>query len=427
MIRLWVRFSQTSLALMGMLVASAATGSAVEHDLRVTGTTHVSVFPQSGKGDQEGAFAFTELKLDLALAFGESWHAIIAPRFRFGMTNPEYTLLSLDDVYAEYVSDRFEVRVGYQTHFWGTAESANIVDILNQKDLVVDLFDPKENKLGEPVVRLRLALGENRFDVYHFSYFTPAALPSKVNRFNFFDGRLDFSNDPLYTHGAERLRQQVALRWDRTIGSADVGLSYFNGYEKFPIINIRPGEVEADTLYYEMQQFSGDLQMSAGNWLVKGEALFQDTTSSGNVLADSITSSGQVMRRNLVPKNHSAFVGGFEYTFYGIIGQSDIGLIGEYLYDSEQRLDAVAFRPFQNDAFGGIRWARNNAGDGELLIGGIIDTKNQTQVWRLEYSERYFDRLKLSAIYDHIDADPRDPIAIFDNDNRLAFKLSYTY
>ncbi len=176
-----------------------------------------------------------------------------------------------------------------------------------------------------------------------------------------------------------------------------------------------------------MQQFSGDLQMSVGSWLLKGEALFQDTSSGGTFMADSVTSSGQVVRRNLVPKNHTAFVGGFEYTFYGVIGQSDIGLIGEYLYDSEQRLDAVAFRPFQNDAFGGIRWARNNAGDGELLIGGIIDVKNQTQVWRVEYSERYFDRLKLSAMYDHINAAAADPVAIFDNDNRLAFELSYTY
>lgn len=410
-----------------LLLFCTGTATALEHDLRVTSTTHVSVFPQSGEGDQQDAFAFTELKPDLALTFNESWQAIIAPRFRFGLTDPEYNLLSLDDVYAEYVADRFEVRVGYQTHFWGTAESANIVDILNQKDFVADFFDPRENKLGEPAVRLRLALGENRFDMYHFSYFTPANLPDKVNRFNFFDGRLDFSDAPLYTHGAERLRQQVALRWDRTIGSADVGLSYFNGYEKFPVINVRPGAVEADTLYYEMQQFSGDLQMTVGNWLVKGEALFQDTSSGGTFMADSVVSGGQVVRRNLVPKNHTAFVGGFEYTFYGVIGQSDIGLIGEYLYDSEQRLDAVAFRPFQNDAFGGIRWARNNAGDGELLIGGIIDVKNQTQVWRVEYSERYFDRFKLSAKYDHINAAPGDPIAIFDNDNRLAIELSYTY
>lgn len=48
--------------------------------------------------------------------------------------SPEYNLISLDDVYGEYISDTFESRVGYQTFFWGTVESANIVDILNQQD-----------------------------------------------------------------------------------------------------------------------------------------------------------------------------------------------------------------------------------------------------------------------------------------------------
>ena len=402
-------------------------GLAVEQDLRVINTTHVSLFPESGTANQDEVFAFTELKPDLALTFDDSWQAILAPRLRLGMTDSEYTLWLPDDIYAEYVSGHFEVRLGYQTHFWGTAESFNIVDVLNQKDYIVDFFDPRENKFGEPGIRLRLALGENRFDIYHFSYFTPAALPGKVNRFNFFDGQLDFSDDPLYTNDAERLRPQVAFRWDRTIGSADIGLAYFNGYEKFPVINVRPGASEADTLYYEMQQFSGDLQMSIGNWLLKGEGLFQDTSFAGTLEADSITPNGQVVRKNLVPKNHVGLVGGFEYTFYGVVGPSDLGLIGEYLYDSEQRPDAVAFRPFQNDVFAGLRWTRNNAGDGQLIVGVLADMKYPTQVWRTEYSERYADRITLSAVYDHVHADPRDPLTIFDNDNRIMIELSYTH
>ena len=400
---------------------------AVEYDLSITNTTYVAGFPQAGEGSQQDGFAYTEVNPDLALTFSDSLQAIVAPRFRLGMTDLEYNLFSPDDLYVEHVSDQFELRIGYQTHFWGAAESMNIVDILNQKDFVVDLFNPREHKLGEPVVRFRFMLDENRFDIYHFTYFTPASLPDKVNRFNFFDGHLDFSDTPLYTHDSERLRQQIALRWDRTIGLADIGLSYFNGYEKFPIINVEPNATEADILYYEMQQISGDFQMSAGNWLIKGEALLQDTSLAGTFKANSLTSSGKITRRNLIPKNHTALVGGFEYTFHGILDQSDVGLIAEYLYDSEQRTDAVAFRPFQNDVFGAIRWTRNNMGDGAMLIGGIIDIKNQTQVWRLEYSERYFDRLKISALYDHINAAPNDPVAIFDNDNRLSLELSYTY
>lgn len=401
--------------------------AAMERDLKVTGTSYVAVFPDAGKGAQEDVVASVQVKPDLALFFNDAWQAVIAPRFRFGISDPEFNLISLDDVYGEYIADQFELRVGYQTFFWGTVESVNIVDILNQKDFVIDFFDPKTNKLGEPAIRARLILGENRFDLYHFSYFTPAELPGKVNRFNFFDGRLDISDDPLYTSGAGRLRQQFALRWDRTIGSADIGLAYFNGYEKFPVVNEAREAVEADTLYYEMQQFSGDIQMSLGNWLLKGEALFQDTGIAGSVVRDSVLRDRSTVRRELVPDNHTAFVGGFEYTFFRVLDQSDLGVIAEYLYDSEQSLDTAAFRPFQNDVFAGVRWSRNNPGEGELLAGLILDTKNQTQVWRVEFEERYFDRIKLEIIFDHIDAASGDPVAVFNNDDRLAIQLSYVH
>ncbi len=416
----------TTVVFVSVLLALSE-ARAIEHDLKITGTSFVAVFPESGKGAQEDVVASVQVKPDLALFFNDSWQAVIAPRFRLGITDPEFNLISLDDVYGEYVADQFEVRVGYQTFFWGTVESVNIVDILNQNDFAIDFFDPKTNKLGEPAIRVRVLLGEDRFDLYHFSYFTPASLPDKVNRFNFFDGRRDISDHPLYTHGAKRLRQQFALRWTRTIGSADVGLAYFNGYDKFPVVHAIPRALQADTLYYEMQQVSGDLQMSLGNWLVKGEALFQDTGIAGSCVRDTLLRVGGTARRDLVPGDHTAFVGGFEYTFFGVLGKSDLGVIAEYLYDSVQSSDAVAFRPFQNDVFAGVRWSRNNPGDGALLAGVILDVKNRTQVWRIEYEERYFDRIKLEATYDHIDAARRDPVAVFNNDDRVAIKLSYTY
>ncbi len=406
---------------------SVSQAAAIERDLKITGTMFVAVFPASGKGAQEDVVASAQVKPDLALFFDDAWQAVIAPRFRLGITDSEFNLISLDDVYGEYVADQFELRVGYQTFFWGSVESANIVDILNQKDFTIDFFDPQTNKLGEPAIRVRLLSGEHQLDLYHFSYFTPASLPDKVNRFNFFDGRLDISDDPLYTGGAKRLRQQFALRWSHTIGSADVGLAYFNGYEKFPVVFEAPGALEADTLYYAMQQVSGDLQMSLGEWLLKGEAVFQDTGIAGSFVRTIRRRDGGSIRGDLVPGNHAAFVGGFEYTFVGILGKSDLGVIAEYLYDSVQSRRAVAFRPFQNDVFAGLRWSRNNPGDGELLAGVILDVRNRTQVWRLEYEERYLDRLKLEVAVDLIHASSGDPLAVFNNDDRLSMQLSYVY
>ena len=399
---------------------------AFETDLKVTLSSKISTFTQSGKGDQEDPVATADIKPDLALTFSDSIQAVIAPHFRLGLTDPEYHLVSPDELFIDYVKERFEIRAGYQIHFWGTVESSNIVDILNQKDFKGDFLDPE--KLGEPSLRTRFLLGESRFDFYLFPTFTPAELPGPINRFSFFDGALDFSDDPLYTHPAKDRRLQGALRWDYTIGSADIGLSYFNGYEKFPIINLTPGESKANTVYYEMQQAGGDLQMSLGEWLIKAEAIYQDTGLAGSFRRNSILPSGVFLPlRELVPDNHTALVGGLEYTFFGFLGTGDLGVIAEYLYDSEQAPDAVAFRPFQNDFFGGFRWTRNNPGDAELLAGLILDLKEQSMILSVEYSERYFDRIKLIASLDRINAAPEDPISVFNNDDRFSLELSYTY
>lgn len=192
-----------------------------------------------------------------------------------------------------------------------------------------NFLDP--DKIGEPSVRARFLLGNHRLDLFLFSYFTPAPLPDKMNRFNFFDGAVDISEDPLYTSSSKRLRQQFALRWEQTIGSADVGLSYFNGYEKFPVVNLSPGATEADSLHYEMQQLDDDVQMSLGNWLIKAEAVFQDTGIAGSFIRDSVLPNGTVVLRDLVPEDHAAFMGGFDYTFFGLIGKSDLGILVEYL------------------------------------------------------------------------------------------------
>ena len=229
----------------------------------------------------------------------------------------------------------------------------------------------------------------------------------------------------MFTSSKERFRQQAAIRWSRTIGSADVGLAYFNGYEKFPVINLAPGKTRADSLYYEMQQVSGDLQVSLGGWLLKAEAVFQDTGIAGIFVQNSDLIGGAL--RNLVPNDHAAAVAGFEYTLVGLIGMSDLGLIGEYLYDTEQSSGAVAFRPFQNDLFVALRWVRNNPGDGELLVGLFYDLRHRSQLWRVEYSERLVDRFTVKASVDVIDAGSKDPIAIFNNDDRVSLELSYTY
>lgn len=110
-----------------------------------------------------------------------------------------------------------------------------------------------------------------------------------------------------------------------------------------------------------------------------------------------------------------------------MLGQSDVGILAEYLVNSQQDLQAVAFRPFQNDLFAGLRWTRNNLGGGELLGGLILDLRNGTQLWRVEYSERYFDRVTLKVYAEMINAAADDSLKPFTDADNVAIQLSYTY
>lgn len=415
------------IGLFGAIFCAQTQIHAADLDWKITGTSHVAFFPNTQRNSQNEVISFLQIKPDLALEHNQTWYVVLAPRLRLGLNDSEYTFISLDDVYGEYVAENFEVRLGYQTHFWGAVESFNIIDIFNQKDYRVDFFDPQENKIGEPATRVRTIFKDNVVDIYYLPYFTPANLPDKDNPYNPFAGRLNIDQDRFYTNTAERSRPQFAVRWERTLGTADVGLVYFNGYERFPVVNLEPTAGSADTLYYEVQQVSGDIQMTVGNWILKAEALYQNTGIAGSFQADSVLPNGSIVRRDLVPDNLGAFVGGVEYTLFRFLGEHDLGVLAEYLYNSQQDLKAVGFRPFQNDLFTAFRWARNNLGGGELLAGVIVDLKNGTQLWRFEYMERFFDHLNLQIYAEIINAAQSDPLQPFNKADNVTVQFSYAF
>ena len=399
-----------------------------EWDFKATGTGHAAYFPDANSGEQENVISYLQVYPDLALDYDDTWIAVIAPRLRLGINDSEYNLISLQDVYAEYVSEFVEVRAGFQTHFWGAVESWNIVDIFNQKDYRVDFFDPRRNKIGQSAVRVRGIYEENTLDITYFPYFRVANLPNAVNPYNPFMGELNLQGNPIFTNGAEKTRPNFAVRWERTFGTADIGAYYFNGYARFPVINANPNETIAQTLYYEMQQISADVTWNLGNWLLKGEYLYQNTDSAGSFVTPSILLDGSIVVRDIVPDSYTAFVTGVEYTFYRVFRKNDVGLLLEYLYnDSPQDFRAPAFRPFENDIFVGARWSRNNLGEGALLAGLIHDLTNSTRLWRIEYSERFFDRVKVLGYVQIIDAAEVNPLSPFNDADNIALQLSYVY
>ena len=117
-----------------------------------------------------------------------------------------------------------------------------------------------------------------------------------------------------------------------------------------------------------------------------------------------------------------ALVGGVEYTFGNVANKGiDIGILGEYLYDSR---GMMALSSMQNDVFFGTRLAFNDIQDTQILAGGIIDLDHSTRLWSMEASRRIKDswRAELEMrLFQNVS--DQEFVYVIRNDSFLQFSL----
>ncbi len=61
------------------------------------------------------------------------------------------------------------------------------------------------------------------------------------------------------------------------------------------------------------------------------------------------------------------------------------------------------------------------------MAGVIVDLKDGTQLWRIQYKERFFDRVRLLIYGEIIDAAKENPLRPFNDADNMALQLSYVY
>ena len=283
-----------------------------------------------------------------------------------------------------HVQGDWELHLGIGKVFWGVAESQHLVDVINQTD-AVEAIDG-EDKLGQPMIKYSLSKDWGVLDAYLLPGFRERTFASR-------DGRLRTTlpvdvDNPQYQSSREQHHLDWAIRWSQTLGDWDVGLAYFDGTNRDPLLRPAQGRQGPVLIpYYEqMQQLSSDLQATLGDTLWKVEAIYRESDSD----------------------DFLAFTGGFEHTLVGIRDSAvDLGLLAEYQFDER---DELATTPGQNDLFVGARIALNDAQSTEILFGITQDLDDSNSHSALvEASRRVSDFVTLS-----IDAwifqseDPRD-------------------
>ncbi len=341
------------------------------------------------------------------LARPELWHVTedgrhtvaITPFLRADSADGRRSHFDLREALYLRAEDRWELRVGVDTVFWGAAESRHLVDVINQTDLVENVDG--EDKLGQPMVALALKRDFGVVDLYLLPGFRERTFPGRRGRLRT-DPVVD-TDAARYESGAGRGHVDLAVRWSRTFGAFDVGLAHFMGTGREPTLlptRDAAGGAVLVPRYEQVHQSSVDLQGATGAWLWKLEALHRSGQGSA----------------------HVAWVAGFEYTLARVAGTAmDLGLLAEHLLDGR---GAGAPQRFENDLFLGARLALNDVHGSSLLAGVIHDLDGEGSVFSLEASRRVGERwrLELEALaFNGITS--RDPLRALDRDDHVLLRL----
>jgi hypothetical protein len=296
-----------------------------------------------------------------------------------------------------------EWRVGVNTMFWGVTESQHLVDVINQVDGVEGIDG--EEKLGQPMIHLK------RYQDWGVLDFL--LLPGFRERtFRGEEGRPRLSpvvdtDQTEYESSAEQHHIDYALRFSQTYNDLDLGVSWFSGTSRDPLLlpgSDNDGEAVLIPFYEQITQIGVDAQLLYLDWIWRLELIHREADSS----------------------DRDAFIFGFEYTFFGVFDSvCDIGAIVEFSHDNRpENLRGV----YDRDLFLGARFALNDAQSTEVLTGFLVDVEKYSRNFRIEASRRIGQSWKATLeLQTFANLDEDDPLIAFEDDDYLLLDMAYYF
>jgi len=328
---------------------------------------------------------------------------IFVPFARVDSADDKRTHFDIRELNYLYLAEKWEVRAGIGKVFWGATEFVHLVDIINQTDFVESI--DFEEKLGQPMINLSIPGAWGVLDLFALPYFRERTFPGRKGRLRF---PLVVDTDNARYESADKERHvDFAARYSKSIGDWEIGLSNFNGTGREPtlLLEFDPNGGPVIIPYYEQINQTGlDVQLVAGEWLLKLEAIYR---------------SGQ-------GKSFYSATGGFEYTFVSVFDTGlDLGIVGEWIYDDRGENAATLF---ENDGVLGLRLALNDAASTELLAGLAQDANTASRALTVEASRRIGSSVKASLeAWAFFDSPRSDILYSLRDDDFVKLELAYYY
>ncbi len=339
----------------------------------------------------------------------------LTPFIMIDSTDSERTHVDIREAY--YLTYGFlgesewELRFGIDQVFWGTAESNNPVNIINQTDFVV--HPNGENKLGQPMVHGTLAGDWGMLDVIVMPYHRPRTFSGVKGRFRA-PVPVETSRKQIkYESSSGRRNVDWAARYGNSLGPLDFGVSFFDGTSRDPLLF--PNKIEQPDMliqhYNLIKQLGLDVQVTLGAFLGK---------------AEWITREGITTLDNKKSRYHASVIGG-EFAIYGIFeSEADLTLFAEWNHDTRGE---SATTPLQNDLFLATRYAFNDILDTDITVAIIEDLDYDTRTLNIEFNRRLSDTFSLTAeAFKFLQEDSKDVQSknIF-SDEYVSLDISYSF
>lgn len=365
-------------------------------------TVQQRYFAETGTMGQARAHTLVSLLSDWSWQDDNGVHSFqLTPFLRWHQRDSASNLLDLQQAYWRYAGRNWEFKAGNDIVFWGVTESQRLVDVINQVDMVGGV--EMESRLGQPMLSYKGWNSAGTLELYLLPYFRERLFADPAGRLTA-PWPVEHAS-ALYESSDKRNNPDFALRWSQRFNSLDLGLSYFAGNSREPLLLPQPAAQQLQPYYFQMQQIGVDAQYVAGDWLWKLESIYRQ--------------SG--------PQEFVAATAGYEYTRVGVFNRSwDLGWIAEYQYDS-RGLQAPVIG--QNDLFIGWRLALNDVAGSEVLLGVLQDLdRSSSRSAKLEASMRLTNslRLRLNAWLFQTD-DISDVLYNLRQDDYLELSLDYYF
>ncbi len=303
------------------------------------------------------------------------WSAVFRGFGRFDALDDTRNIVDLESAYVAYSIKALSVLAGVQILNWTATEAFHPADVMNSRNYDSDPENPE--KLGEPMIEVRIRLLQGYLDAYFMPVRLPPNLPNTTSRLSLFGPNpagLELG-DTLWVDrdgstSESYFSPQGAVRLSQTIGKADIALYAIDHSDRAqPTFTLDSGEGVVRPTYHSVFQSGLTYTHVIGSLIAKVEGGWRIFREPDPIEAADVDAQS----------NHGEVAAGLEYGWTTEAGH-DATFIAEgaaIILDDREKARELSL--LQGDLLVAYRHAFNDVKNKELRLGLTVDVERPSE------------------------------------------------